>query len=78
MDSLLATDRVLLDHLALELDYTMPDGIRALREQAEAEDEQETDGEGQDTSDEDDDDDSEGDVFGDGCGTDDGHEENDP
>lgn len=64
MDTLLARNRVLLDHLALELENTMPDGIRALREQEEGEDEQGSDGKEPGTSaddddDEDDDDDSE-------------------
>ncbi|KAH0369327.1 hypothetical protein KCU65_g3467, partial [Aureobasidium melanogenum] len=69
MDTLLARNRVLLDHLALELDDTMPDGIRALREREEGEEEQETDGEEPGTSDDDDDeddDDSEDDSPDDG------------
>ena len=61
MDRLLAETRVLLDHLALDLDDIMPDSIRALREEAEAADEQETDDEDPDTSDDDDDDDSDDD-----------------
>ncbi|KAG9847726.1 hypothetical protein KCU98_g5813, partial [Aureobasidium melanogenum] len=75
MDTLLARNRVLLDHLALELDYTMLDVIRALREQEEAEGEQETDGEDLETSD--DDDDSEDDGPDDGHDADGGHDEDD-
>lgn len=56
MDTLLANSRVLLDHLAIELDDNMPDGIRALREQEEGEEEQETDSEEPDIDDDDDDD----------------------
>lgn len=75
MDTLLARNRVLLDHLALELDDTMLDVIRALREQEEAEGEQETDGEDLKTSD--DDDDSEDDGPDDGHDADGGHDEDD-
>ncbi|CAD0098603.1 unnamed protein product [Aureobasidium mustum] len=50
-DGLLARNRNLLDHLALELEDTMPDSIRALREEAEAEDEQGTDDEYDDSDD---------------------------
>ncbi|KEQ65713.1 uncharacterized protein M437DRAFT_23824, partial [Aureobasidium melanogenum CBS 110374] len=61
MDTLLARSRVLLDHLALELDDAMPDSIRALREQEEGEEEHEMDGEELDTDDDDDDDDEDDD-----------------
>ncbi|KAI4759147.1 hypothetical protein E4T52_08609 [Aureobasidium sp. EXF-3400] len=81
MDTLLARNRILLDHLALELDDTMPDVIRALREQEEGE-EQETDGEepdttGDDEDDDEDDDDSEDDGPDDGRDADSGHDEED-
>ncbi|KAK6001195.1 hypothetical protein QM012_003278 [Aureobasidium pullulans] len=79
MDGLLARSRVLLDHLAHELDDTMPDGIRLLREQAEEEDEQETDGEDQGTSDDDEDEDDDSEVDGpdDGWNADGGQDEED-
>ncbi|KAG9673510.1 hypothetical protein KCU99_g4927, partial [Aureobasidium melanogenum] len=79
MDTLLARNRILLDHLALELDDTMPDVIRALREQEEGE-EQETDGEEPNTSGDDDDDDdkdSEDDGPDDGRDADSAHDEED-